>query len=405
MTVKHLEYEQTVLAFTQAIKESQSDAIIFGASRGGWYIMKVLEHYGVPIQCFIDNDSEKQGEYMGYSVMSPQDVELSFRDSNVCLGILNQKNLVSIIEKLEEDGYKNIHYLSDAFLFVYFTEVVKRNVDKEIYAHSISLLYNEAEENYTTSPTLSYMITEKCSLNCQDCGAFVPETDNPETYTIDSIIDDIKKYCSAFDVVHHIALQGGEPFLHPQLEELCQRVAEIPNLIFIDFVTNGTVVPAARKLKKISDNGYTVLVSDYGSASTKIDKLTLALNKHNIYYDYYRYDENTEWGKQTPIFPRERSDETNTQFFQECISNQFLCVQIKDGEVHRCSFSNNAGHLGLIPTFENDFVRLNDDVTDSERSNKILKLASRDYALKACDHCPSMERKMVAAGIQVPRSK
>jgi len=249
------------------------------------------------------------------------------------------------------------------------------------------------------------MITEKCSLNCQDCGAFVPETENPETFSIDSIVDDIKKYCKAFDIVHHIALQGGEPFLHPQLEELCEKVAEIPNLIFIDFVTNGTAVPAERKLKKIAKNGCTVLISDYGTASTKIGKLTAVLNKHQINYDYYRYDENTLWGKQTPIFPRKRSEQKNTAFFQECISNKFLCVQIKRGEVHRCSFSNNASQLKLIPEFEGDFVKLNSEMPEKELSKKIQEMATRDYALNACDYCPSGERKMVAAGIQVPRKK
>ena len=56
-------------------------------------------------------------------------------------------------------------------------------------------------------------MTEKCSLNCQNCGAFVPDIDDPETFDFNSIVSDIKKNCSAFDVVHHIALQGGEPFM------------------------------------------------------------------------------------------------------------------------------------------------------------------------------------------------
>jgi len=402
---KNQEYEQLVLTVIEDIKNNNKSATIFGVSRGGWYIMKVLEYYKVPIKHFIDNDTKKHGSYMGYDALLPTKSDSSKFDTVVFLGILNRKNIPAITKQLGEIGYKTIYSLMDAFLFVYFTKVVNRNVDKEAYANAISLLYNEEEDKYTASPTLSYMITEKCSLNCQDCGAFVPETDNPETYTIDSIINDIKKYCSAFDVVHHIALQGGEPFLHPQLEELCQRVAEIPNLIFIDFVTNGTIVPVTRKLKEISDNGYTVLVSDYGPASTKIKKLSTALDKHEIYYDYYRYDGNTEWSKQTPIYQRNRSPEKNTDFFQQCISNKFLCVQIKNGEVHRCSFSNNAGDLGLIPRFESDFVRLNNDMTESERSQKIQKLALRKYALNACDYCPSgsTERKMVPAGIQVPR--
>jgi hypothetical protein len=48
---------------------------------------------------------------------------------------------------------------------------------------------------------------------------------------------------------------------------------------------------------------------------------------------------------------------------------------------------------------------LNDGKSDAEISEKILKLAYRKHALEACDHCPSMEREHVLAGIQIERKQ
>jgi MoaA/NifB/PqqE/SkfB family radical SAM enzyme len=379
--------------------------VIFGAGRGGWYISRVLESFNIPVSYFVDNDSSKHGQYRGYPVVSPSDALSEFPDANILVGILNPKNLASVETQLSDLGYKNINTEIDTFLFSFFTQVVNREVDHDKYADSLELYFHKSPEDYTTLLILSYMIIEKCLLNCQDCGAFVPENADPDTYDVDVIVRDIEKFCQAFDFVHHIALQGGEPFLHPKLVEITERVGKISNLLFVDYVTNGTVVPNKEKLETIAKNGYTVLISDYGpDASTKVKKLTDSFDVHEIHFDYYLY-EGTAWGKQFPIHPRERSRETNDDFYRKCISHKYMCMQIMDGQIHRCSFSNNASKLGFIDKFEEDFVSLNDGKSDAEISEKILKLAYRKHALEACDHCPSMEREHVLAGIQIERKQ
>lgn len=380
--------------------------VIFGASRGGWYISQVLQYFDIFVTCFIDNDQEKHGQlYNGIEVTSPELALANHPNASVFLGILNPSNHADINHQLIKLGYKSISNDIDAFLYIYFTQVVDRTFDIKLYAKALDSYFNQDHLKLSIAPTVSYMITEKCSLNCQDCGAFVPENNNPETYDVDTIVRDIEVFCGAFDVVHHIALQGGEPFLHPKLDEITERVAKIPNLLFVDYVTNGTIVPNEKKLNAISRNGYTVLISDYGSdASTKVRKLTSALEANAIHYDYYRY-EGTDWGKQFPIFHRQRTAKTNDEFFLECISNKFLCMQIMNGEVHRCSFSNNAGKLGFIEKFSDDYVSIDSALTSEQLSDEIRLLAYRKQALHACDYCPSMEREKVLAGIQLPRNK
>lgn len=401
---KSEQYRQKVLSYIKKIRRTGKPVVIFGAGRGGWFIMKVLEYYGVSILAFADNDQRKHGMYFNYPVHSPEEIARIFPEAHTFLGILNQNNSIIINKQLQTLDFHNVHNTIDAFLFVYFTAVANRQCDREKLAHSISLLYdNNPDADYFFSPTLSYVITQKCTLRCKDCGAFVPNIKSPITIPIETIVNDIKNYCTAFDVVHHIALQGGEPFIHPDIQRLCREVAAISNLVFVDFVTNGTILPSNDTIRQFSECGNCVLVSDYGPHSTKLMELSNALRNNNVYFEYYRYD-SEGWGQQTPIYQRNRGVDVNTKIYKECILHPRLCCQIMNGELHRCSFSNYTSNLGLIPRFEDDFVRLNEsNVPDENLKAKIRAFINRDTALNACDYCPANERKLVPAGIQVPK--
>lgn len=389
--------------YTDSIKRSGKSVVIFGAGRGGWYVMKVLEHYGVPIEGFADNDPAKHGIYFNYPVHPPD----HYADPGVEIlsGILNNKNAPAIKAQLRALGFLNIFDAMDAFLFAYFIIVAKRKCDEEKLAYSIALLYDDTGAVDFSSPSLSYVITQKCTLRCEHCGAFVEHFKTPEHIPVETIVDDIKNYCRAFDVVHHIALQGGEPFLHPDIEKLCGQVAAIPNLIFVDFVTNGTIVPSKNTIHKFFECGDCVLISDYGTYSTKSRELSTVLYDKNVYFDYYRYD-SSGWIQQSPIFPRNRSPEDNKKIFAECISHPRTCCQIMNGELHRCSFSNCGSHAGLLPRFENDFVKLNEPGLSNECLRaRIGAFLNRDTAPDACDYCPSNEAKVVKAGVQLAKRR
>lgn len=394
-------YEKRITEFAEELKRSDKPVVIFGASRGGWYIMKVLEHFKVGMTAFIDNNPEKHGEYLGKPASSPQKICQEISDARVILGVLNYKNSEPVETQLQSVGFEKIYNMMDVFLFAYFTLVAGRKCDHSKLAESISLLYNDGVgRELFLSPTLSYMTTQKCTLKCKECGAFVPHYKSPETFDVEIIVRDIENYCKAFDVVHHIALQGGEPFLHKELKRLCIDVARIPNLIFVDFVTNGTIMPSMEEIQQFADCGNCVLISDYGPFSTKMDRLSKALLENDVYFDYYRYDLNA-WLPMTPIYQRNRGLDRNTEIFKKCIANPRMCCQIMNGRLYRCSFSNNGTGSGLLPEFENDFVRLDDkNISEKELITKIRSLAGRAAPLEACDYCPADEHGLVPAGVQ-----
>ncbi len=191
--------------------------------------------------------------------------------------------------------------------------------------------------------------------------------------------------------------------MHRQLAEIVHRVAEIPNLIFIDSVTNGTIVPKQRTLDALAENGACVIVSDYGTASSRAEEVAASCAENAIFVDYYRYTADADWGMQHPIIERKRAPAENDRIFRNCIANASICCQIMDGKLHRCSFSNFTQNLGLIPFFENDCVDLERQRNSENIRNEIRQLAFRKAALQACDYCPASSRGRIGAGIQVAK--
>ncbi|MBZ0105888.1 MAG: hypothetical protein K8H84_09685 [Sulfuricella denitrificans] len=381
--------------------------VIFGAARGGWYLTQVLTYHGVTIAAFADSNPNKQGAYLGMEVLPINEAIEKYPEAVFLPSLLNPKNLGVVMATLKAAGAKDIRYFIPQSIYSYFTEIEARNCDHSALAESIGKYYSgEGRDALSFSPSVSCVVTQKCTLCCKDCGAFVPENAAPKTYSVSNIVEDIRKYCSAFDIVHHIALQGGEPFMHREIMKIVEEVSSIPNLLFIDLVTNGTIVPKLPVLRAMARNGACVIISDYGPASTMISPLTDACSKNGIFVDYYNYTENNDWGMQTPIQERQRGEKENDAMFQECVSNPMICCQIMNGKVHRCTFSNFTENLGLIPTFNADSV----DLTVYESGNPelvdgIRSMAYRKTALNACDYCPAKDRIFVPAGIQIAKPK
>lgn len=408
------QYQQEVLMYIKEIKNTGKPVVIFGAGRGGWYVMKVLEHYGVSINAFADNDPCKHGMYSNYFVHSPEDIARKFPEALVFLGVFTPNAANMVREQLLKLNFHHIYYGLDAFLFVYLTVVTGRKCNKEVLAQSIHILfenysagpnhYGYNEENHFVSPFVTSVITQKCSLRCRDCGQLIPNYKSPVHFSVECIVNDIKQYAKAFDVVPEISLHGGEPFLHPDIQRICSEVATIPNIVYISFITNGTILPSDDTLRQLSACGADILQSDYGSLSKKQTKLFTACQEHNIYCEFVYTNPTKMWTRPAaPFRKHNRSVKDNNEIYKKCVSSK-VCCQIMDGELHRCPFSMHASHQGSFPKVKSDFVRLNDpNMPDEILKEKIRSFLSQNIALSACDYCDPSNDIETPPAIQLPK--
>jgi organic radical activating enzyme len=409
------EYQRRVYSHIDEIKESGKPVVIFGTGRAGWYIMKVLEHYDVPIASFSVNDPGNQNTYFEYPVLPPSDIVGKFPDARVFLGLFMPDTAAAIGEQFRQLNFQHVHYDMAAFLFTFFVAVAGRICDREILAKSIHILFENYKEgqihygltrgNYFVSPFVTSVITQKCSLRCRDCAQLIPHYKAPTHFSVESVINDLRQYAKAFDVVPEISLHGGEPFLHPDIDAICREAAAIPNIVFISFVTNGTIILSEDKLQQLSACGADVHQSGgYGQLSKKRDELTEAFRSHGIYSDIMFCSPTEMWTQAPPYRKHARPAAANNEIYNNCVSSK-TCCQIMKGELHRCALSMHGTHQGLFPECKDDFVRLHEpDMPDSVLTAKIRDFLNRHRALIVCDYCDPDGGTLVPPAIQLPRA-
>jgi len=408
-------YRIKIKNYVDFIKLSGKPVVIFGAGRAGWYIMKVLEYLSVPIAAFSDNNPAKQNLFCDYRVFSPGEIYRMYPDALVFSGIFVPTSADAVLAQFQEIGIREVHYEMPSFLFYFLISVAGRVCNQDILAESIRILfenykegvahYGSTKDNYFVSPYVTSVITQKCSLRCRDCAQLIPYYRNPVNYPVDKVISDLKKYAGAFDVVPEISLHGGEPFLHPDIAEICRAAAAIPNIVFISFITNGTILPKKEVMLALASSGADVHQSGgYGKLSKKQKALTLAFQKHGIYSDILYCSPTEMWVKPPPFRKLCRPDIENDEIYRKCISTN-TCCQIMGGELHRCALSMHGMHQGLFPGCGHDFVRLDDEGVDKiALAIKIREFMNRDRALSACDYCDPAGGTLVPPAIQLHKN-
>lgn len=154
-------------------------------------------------------------------------------------------------------------------------------------------------------------------------------------------------------------LLGGEPFLHPQLIELCQIAREIFPDIFLNILTNGIILSdnyPEEKLEKLKKLDVLTSISQY------------PVQKYKQFPQgrYYSYLNNRFFFCQTRVNLQGTEDSTTRPF--SC-PNRIPCFTLKDYKIFFCQFGAHINNFckyfhKQIPLIENkDFIKLTEETT------------------------------------------
>lgn len=119
--------EEIFLTFDELNKKicEHKKLVLFGASRFGTYLLQVLNDYGVKVDCFCDNNSDKWGtKFNEIEVISPSELKRLGEDVVV---IISSVYVNDIYNNLHNLGIKNIFYLIDSTFSKQINK--KRNVE------------------------------------------------------------------------------------------------------------------------------------------------------------------------------------------------------------------------------------------------------------------------------------
>ncbi len=224
-------------------------------------------------------------------------------------------------------------------------------------------------------------IVEHCNLNCAHCGSFAPLAQE-EYLDVEHFKKDMERLSELTGgEAHHIQILGGEPLLHPNINEFCKIARICFPVGIIRIVTNGLLI------RNMND--------DFWSNCIKYD-INIAPTEYPINIDYEelrRYIESKgarfeKYGSALPWLKlglTETGNRDENHSFLKC-HNANACCAVRDGRIYACSRIDKIRHLNKyfgkrFNTSKRDWL----DLYQVESLEEIMKFLAKPYPF--CRYC------------------
>lgn len=238
-------------------------------------------------------------------------------------------------------------------------------------------------------------LTQRCTLKCKLCLAFMPYYENPQDVPLEVAKKILHNYFQITDTVHRFTVTGGEPLMHKDLLPVLKEVHKYKDQITgsVDFVTNGTLNIPEDILAFFEEHAEKtrIILSDYGELSTKIGAISAELDKRNIPYrisnfhgDNLYYD---GWIDFTDHSKKIDDIAARDAQGRVCVHRAGRYFVINDGELHSCSRSYWRISRGLIPRNPKEYVPLLDDTMTVQEKRDVLRYMFSQDSSTSCAHC------------------
>lgn len=189
-------------------------------------------------------------------------------------------------------------------------------------------------------------VVEHCNLNCRSCVHCAPLV-KEKFMDIAEYEKDLAQLSELFHgEMNYVLLMGGEPLLHPQINEFMRVTrAAFPTGI-IEIVTNGILLPAMGEKFWRTCHSCNVIISpteypinfDYNYCSE-------IASQCNVKYQFY-FSGSKRMSKWYPLFPSAVGEARRSapEHYSRCsMANQ--CVTLKEGKMYPCTPAAFAYHL------------------------------------------------------------
>ena len=247
----------------------------------------------------------------------------------------------------------------------------------------ISSFYNILCKDYLVIPQIDFVITTRCSLRCRECANLMPYFKEPETYSVEFLKEELDKLLEYVDEIHELRVLGGEPFIHPHLNEILDYAVTKKKINRIVIFTNGTVLPKndllieSLRKKKIS-----ITISDYGTWSKEMDNLLELCKKNKIKCGVKFIP---QWVSFGGLQKRKRTAEELKEQVRKCDN---VCKSYLEGKIYWCERQASGNKLGLIKSTEKEYIDVMNNTGNIEQVRKrILDYCYNTRYIGACMQC------------------
>lgn len=231
-------------------------------------------------------------------------------------------------------------------------------------------------------------VVEHCNLNCVGCDHFSPIAEKI-FHDLDKYTNDLKRLAELFDgKASHILLLGGEPLLHPQLEDFVKVTRQYFPETALGVYTNGLLLTRMPESfwETLRDNKSVLIITNY-PIKIDNDKIRELGEKYGIPLDY-------AWDKKIKTMNKMVIDPEGTGHigynFKKC-HRANGCIMLQDGKLFTCTVAPTAHHLNKrfdqnLELSEDDYI----DIYTAGSGAEILEKLSKPIPF--CRYCDMRTR-------------
>lgn len=250
-------------------------------------------------------------------------------------------------------------------------------------------------------PMFVVSVGPKCSLRCKDCANFVPYLAQA-LYDLKKVAADLERLARffTFDVIH---IQGGEPFLHPEIGELVAHCLRL-DVKTLQLATNG-VANVGKHLEVLKHPKIVVRISDYQLRSATPLRMKQLLDENGIKNYYYKFALGTgSWNDMGGIDKeRDSNDTVVSDRFRGCAYKK--CVTLENGVVGRCARATVAHLVQKFTPDPKDLVDVRSIDRDDALKEAMVEYFTSGRFAEACRYCHGSNGRTIAAAIQLTGSR
>ncbi|MEG0961766.1 MAG: radical SAM protein [Lachnospiraceae bacterium] len=357
--------------------------VIFGAGEIGMRAILRMDYLGWKenIACMGDNNKEKAGTTLEeIPILSMKEIKEKYPNARIVIAVGNTKAAREIENQLKTMGFKE--FISrQALLHRYEFDGVR---EKALAQHNDTFILRQ----------IVVTVTEKCTLKCKNCIQFMPKFKEPKHADKDIVIESVKRLTEMVTYIQDVSILGGEPLMYPYLVQICEEVGKLKlkgKVKFISILSNATLIPREELLKVMKKYNITMILSDYGILSAKMQEIQVLCTKAGVEWRYaYSKGKNEEkiqqWFEIGALEKQNLTLEAKKLKFANC-NNVYDCNMIYKGRYYLCSTAAFLTGLGILDISEDSFDLLRNDIPFDKLTHNYLQFMKNEKVIEACNYC------------------
>lgn len=368
----------------------ETEYVLFGASKECVQFIRTMDFlFGsekLKIKCIVDHNV-KSGV-----VNNLNEVSEYFRQSK---DFNNTRTNIQLLNIADFDNTGNVIITTDTFRKDYKIYLEEHGI-KHTWYKNIASIWPYEYLNKVHIFQSDVLVTEKCNLNCSHCNMFIPHFEMPKHRELDTMIKDIDSYFNMVDYVSVFHLVGGEPFLHPQIENVIRHVVTnyIDKIDKFIITTNGGISPKSSTIELLKNSDVILSVSNYSDKlqklKTKVERVIETYKSNGIKH-YVRNE--IEWYDFGDLrIKKNLPTDKLIKHFDSCTAP---FRGLNDGKFYYCHLNTGAVLTKLFPLDKNDYVEI-DKVSKEDLLKFDLGYTDLGY-ITFCDNCNGCN-----TGIKIP---